>query len=349
MNTRNPVRLDDDDDHDYAPTTAPAPAANTAHAPAPEAKVRPITQRFSKWDAVASIRTKPRQRLSPPKNASCADLVLFSPDLVPIAAHAAVRERGLSSQIRMQHLFRYLHFTAILEQQYVNPAIVRIASRDLGLSLPNSMIIDAYRIYCDEGYHALCSADLAQQVIDFGGVAPISRSRPQAFTDLDTLIAGTPNDLKPLLNLAFVIVSETLISAILAVSHADIRVEPAVRQVILEHAQDEAVHSAYFSDLVKIIWPQLPGEMRSAMACAIPRLMTIFLSPDIQHYTHVLSQVGYTPQLSQQILGDCFPRQSVLDAIHSAGMGTIGLFESVGALDLPEVQDAYHLCGIRIA
>jgi hypothetical protein len=344
MNQRRPGGLDFDDGHEYSPTHDPVPAA-----PPSEAKVRPITQRFSKWDAVAAIRTKPRQRLTLAKDARVGDLVLFSPDLVPIAAHQAVRERELSGTIRMQHLYRYLHFTAILEQQYVNPAIVRIASRALGLELPNSMIIDAYRIYCDEGYHALCSADLSQQIIDVGGVAPVNRSRPQAFVELDALIAGATPAQKPLLELAFVIVSETLISAILATSHADTRVEPTVRQVILEHAQDEAVHHAYFSDLTKIIWPQLPPAMRSAMACAIPRFMSAFLTPDVTHYAHVLAHVGYDRQQSQQILAECFPRQSVLDGIQIASAATIGLFESVGALELAEVQDAYQRCGIRIA
>jgi hypothetical protein len=344
MNQRRPAGLDADDGHDYAPTPAPASVE-----PLPEAKVRPITQRFSKWDAVAAIRTKPRQRLIPAKGARVSDLVLFSPDLVPLADHPAVRARELSNAIRMQHLYRYLHFTAILEQQYVNPAIARIASREMGFELPNSMIIDAYRIYCDEGYHALCSADLSQQIIDFGGVAPINRSRPQAFIELDALIARTSGDQKPLLGLAFVIVSETLISAILATSHADVRVEPAVRQVILEHAQDEAVHSAYFSDLTKIIWPQLTPAMRSAMACAIPRFISAFLSPDVAHYAHVLAHLGYEREQGQQILADCFSQQSVLDAIQAASTATVGLVEAVGALELSEVQDAFQRSGIRIA
>jgi hypothetical protein len=347
MNQRRPAGLDGDDGHDYAPTPAPAPMPAPV-APPPEVKARPLTQRFSKWDAIAAIRTKPRQRLLPAKGAKVGDLVLFSPDLVPIAAHQAVRERELSSVIRTQHLYRYLHFTAILEQQYVNPAIVRIASGALGFELPNSMITDAYRIYCDEGYHALCAADLSQQIVDFGGILPINRSRPQAFIDHDLFIADIPHEHKPLLELAFVIVSETLISAILGSSHADTRVDPAVRQVILEHAQDEAVHSAYFSDLTKIVWPQLPPAIRTTMACAIPRFISAFLSPDLAHYAHVLEQVGYERDSRERILADCFPRESVLASIQTASTATITLFNTIGALAHAEVQDAYQRCGIRI-
>ncbi len=343
MNQRRPPGRDDEDDHAYAPTPAPVPAA-----PAPEAKVRPVTQRFSKWDAVAAIRTKPRQRLTPAKGGSAGDLVLFSPDLVPIAAHQAVRELGLSGVIRTQHLYRYLQFTAMLEQQYVNPTVVRIASRDFGFELPSSMIIDAYRIYCDEGYHALCAADLAQQVVDLSGSAPVNRSRPQAFIELDALVASTSSDRRPLLELAFVIVSETLISAILANAHADTRVAPAVRQVILEHAQDEAVHSTYFCDLTKIIWPQLSADMRTMMACAIPRLMTAFLSPDLAHHAHVLDHVGIGGEQTERILAESFPRHAVLDAIQSASAATIGLFDAVGAFGQAEVRDSYLRCGIRI-
>ena len=343
MNQRRPAGPDDEDGDIYAPTPAPSPAA-----PAPEAKVRPITQRFAKWDAVAAIRTKPRQRLVLATGASIGDLVLFSPDLVPIAAHQAVRERGLSGAVRTQHLYRYLHFTAMLEQQYVNPAVVRIACRELGCELPSSVIIDAYRIYCDEGYHALCAADLAQQVIDLGGGAPVNRSRPQAFIELDALVASATSDQRPLLELAFVIVSETLISAILASSHADIRVAPAVRQIILEHAQDEAVHSTYFCDLTRIMWPQLGADMRTLVACAIPRLMTAFLSPDLAHYAHVLAHLGFAREERERILAECFPRQAVLDGIQAASAATIGLFDAVGALEQAEVQDAYQRSGFRI-
>ncbi len=314
-------------DRDYEPSRASAK-------PADAVRVRPGSQRFTRWDACAAIRTKPRQSLRP-LPATQAEPAFFSPDLVPLAAHALVRARGHARAVTLQHLYRYLQFTIVLEQQHVNPVLVRIADRGYGLDLPASMRIDAYRIYCDEGYHALCAADLVQQLVERTGVAPLCDDQPAAFRALAALLAAAPAAQRPWLELGFVLVSETLVSAILARAHADERVEPAVRQVILEHAQDEAVHSAYFQDLARYGWPKLPEEMRRAIGCALPRLILSFLGPDREHLGLVLAALGYTAAECALILDETLPADHGLAAARAACTTTLALFRGLGAFADP--------------
>jgi hypothetical protein len=338
--------------HRIPRTTAPEPgeyvpmSMDPAMAPAERGKTaRPTSQRFVKWDACAAIRTKPRQRLRPPGD-NGKEYAYFSPDLVPLIAHPLVHERGLGREVTIQHLYRYLHFTAVLEQQLVNPVLLRIATDGYPFELPKSMILDAHRIYCDEGYHALCAVDLTHQIEERTGSAALDQTHPQAFRDLATLVAGVPESQRHLLELAFIIVSETLVSAILTKSHLDVRVEPAIRQVILEHAQDEAVHSAYFSDLARLAWPQLTPEVRSMIGQHLPQLIIAFLSPDLPHLTRVLTALGYTGEECRRMLGEAMPRHEVLSGIRNACAVTVGLFRTLGAMQDPATAAAFRSSGL---
>ena len=329
---------------DYEPSTSPVDAAAPTE---PRSAQSPGTNRFAKWDSCAAIRSKPRQRMLRRHTDGTSELAYFSPDLVPVSRHPLVVERGLSRQVQIQHLYSYLWFTTVLEQQFVNPIMIRIATGNIGLAIPKSMQVDAHRIYCDEGYHALCAVDLAQQAEECSGVASrIDGSLPKPFRDLNRLVERTPEKLRRSVELAFVIVSETLVSAILTRAHLDLRVEPAIRQVILEHAQDEAVHQAYFSDLTRLIWPLLDAGLRRQLGQLIPELILTFLKPDLGHIADVLIACGLVPQDAERVVADCYPRQEILGAARYASSYTVGLFRSLDALGDADVQRAFLASGL---
>jgi hypothetical protein len=331
-----------DDEFDLSPTEA------LSSTPI-DINPQPSSNRFAKWDSCAAIRSKPRQRLSARGLGTTADLLFFNPELVPVSRHPLVVGANLSRKILLQHLYSYLWFTTVLEQQFVNPVMIRIATGALGLSIPSPMLLDAHRIYCDEGYHALCSVDLSQQVEELTGIASlVDQALPKPFRDLTALVEQAPQRLKKTIELSFVIVSETLVSAILTRSHLDVRVAPAIRQVILEHAQDEAIHQAYFSDLTKMIWPQIDAGLRREIGVLIPELILTFLRPDLQHVTKVLTAYGVAPQDAQRVAGECYPQESVVTSSRLASSFTTSLFRSVGAFDDPIVLDAFHRSGLLI-
>ncbi len=329
---------------DYEPSAGPLSASAPAEQKSP---LQPGTNRFAKWDSCAAIRSKPRQRMLKRHTDGTSELAYFSPDLVPVSRHPLVVERRLSRLVQIQHLYSYLWFTTVLEQQYVNPIMIRIATGNIGLAIPKSMLVDAHRIYCDEGYHALCAVDLAQQAEECSGVASrVDGSLPKPFRDLNRLIEGTPEALRRSIELAFVIVSETLVSSILTRAHLDLRVEPAIRQVILEHAQDEAVHQAYFSDLTRLVWPLLDAGLRRQIGQVIPELILTFLKPDLGHVAEVLIAGGLLPQEAERVVADCYPRDEILGAARFASTYTVGLFRSLGAFEDAVIQRSFIASGL---
>jgi hypothetical protein len=92
------------------------------------------------------------------------------------------------------------------------------------------------------------------------------RERPPAFLRALTREQdGFGEKFKELALLAFTCVSETLITSSLANVPADERVMRAIRDMILEHARDEAKHHLYFSCFMEIMWHQLTvAEMPEA-------------------------------------------------------------------------------------
>lgn len=168
---------------------------------------------FSTWDGRASVRAAPR-RLA----VSSGDHLYFSPDLVPVTRHHLVKSLPVPAYraLLVQHLYRYLDFTAKLESLAVNPVVLGIAHGTAGIDLPESMRFDAYKIYCDEAYHTLFSADLSRQVQEASGVVPVLPGRPFSLRRLTEFREELSDDYRGLLDLMFVVVSETLISSTLA-------------------------------------------------------------------------------------------------------------------------------------
>src|SRR5207237_41606 len=128
------------------------------------------------WYERSSIRTSPRRLLL---KEDAEGKVYFPPDLVPIIGHQLVRGQGqdVAQRLIVQHLYAYLDFTAALEHDVVNRVTQRIAQQRAGFELPQAMVMDAYKIYCDEAYHALFSADIREQIHAATTVAPLEAGR----------------------------------------------------------------------------------------------------------------------------------------------------------------------------
>src|SRR5947199_3439072 len=128
----------------------------------------PYSSALDGWHERASIRVAPRRTIDPAEG----DAFYFSPDLVPIARHLLIRRLPDATfrEILIQHLFRYLDFTAKLESLVINRTILAIAHGSVGLWVPEPMRFDALKLYCDEAYHTLFSVDLARQVRDRTGL-----------------------------------------------------------------------------------------------------------------------------------------------------------------------------------
>ena len=288
------------------------------------------------WHDRATVRTSPRRRI--PDEAK--SLLFFSPDMVPVAAHPLVRALpdDVFRQILIQHLYRYLDFTAKLESIVVNRTVLGIALGTVGVRLPPGMRLDAHKIYCDEAYHTLICADLASQVRAVTGVEPRLPGEPFFLHRLAEIQDAIPPEFRSLAELLFVIVSETLISATLAEIPDSADVVGAVRETVSDHAGDEGRHHAYFALFLKLLWGQLTPAERERAGVWVPRLADAFLRPDVAAIRDELADYGMPPEDIETVLAEVFPA-SVMDTHRShVARYTLRYFTELDAFDTQQSQ-----------
>jgi len=298
---------------------------------------------LSLWDRVASVRIKPRRILL---NENILEKSFWLPELAPVSSHPFVVEKELSNDILTQHLYLHLDFTIRLEQDIVNPAVCQIAHRNLCFSMPEEMIFDAYRIYCDEAYHALFYADFKSQVESFTGIKPISLGTPTFLRKFQEIQDSQPKIPSQLIKIFFVIVSETLISSVLKKIPKDEFVVEEVRQIIHDHACDEAYHSIYFANLFKVVWHQLEQEQQILIGKLLPEFIKIFLEPDFDSLKLILSSLGLTSENIFTIITESYPQRNTMNNIRSSAKNTLTLLWHSGLFENSQLFEAFRISNL---
>jgi hypothetical protein len=297
--------------------------------------------KLDSWDQQASVRVKPHRMFI---EEEAIGKIYFPPELVPVSSHRMVSTLGDEAirQILVQRLYSYLGFTAQLEHDVVNHVTKLIAQRKLGIDFPWEMVLDAHKIYCDEAYHALFSVDLAHQIELATGVKPRLVGQSSCLTRLQKIVATVPQDLRPLAEVFFTIVSETLITSILSDIPKDKRVMQTVREVVADHAEDEGRHHAYFSKVLEYLWPLLGQRERKEIGPLLPQFMLAFLEPDYQAVECELSGCNFKPAEVQQIIYEAYPQVQVLEGVRSGSKATIRHFKRNGLFEDPRIVDAFQ-------
>ncbi|WP_282202949.1 diiron oxygenase [Kitasatospora fiedleri] len=321
----------------------PAPAGSP---PADSSGTGDYRSPFGSWYERSSVRAAPRREVEVRPGADR----FFSPELVPVAGHPLVAalppERF--DRLLLHHLYRYLDFTEKLETLVVNRTAVGIAQGSVGVTVPEAMRFDAYKIYCDEAYHALFSADLARQAHRVSGVAPVLPAEPYFLRRLRALIEDGNQDIAPLVELLFVIVSETLISASLSEVPDDPKVVPAVRESIRDHALDEGRHHAYFAAFLRHLWAELDPAERHRAALLVPDLVHAFLQPDRAAMHAELGRHGLTGDQARQVVAETLTDEVVNSHTAATARLTLRHLAALDAFRTSEVQERFFRAGIPL-
>lgn len=301
--------------------------------------------RFGNWEARASVRTKPLRILGEHLEGK-----LFFPDeLVPGLAHPAfqaVADTELTRRVLMHRLHAYLTFTTDLEQLVVNPVTQLISRQRVGFELPTAMLRDAYKICTDESWHALFSEDLADQIVEATGEAPVPLPTPRFLTDLDRLSAGEDSDTRGLTAVFFTVVSETLISAILCGIPHDKRVISAVRETIADHAEDEGRHHAFFTSFFQYAWHQLGTRQRAVIGPMLPEFIVAFLAPDPAALAALFRVAPLDRETIRGVIEESQPPDRVRASIRKAASSTLRLFERNGVFEDSRTRDRFAERGL---
>jgi P-aminobenzoate N-oxygenase AurF len=294
---------------------------------------------FDRWYETAGVRSGVRRTF----HKSGEGKVLFPARLVPHLAHPAVaalpeERRELLLQL---HLYQFLMATTHLETRVVNVGAERIANGRAGLDLSAAMRMDAFKVYCDEGYHALYSLDLADQIAgstavpipdwDFGGFVDRLAAAGRALLPDQPVLA----------QLIQVVVFETLITAVLNEAPAEPDLAEPVRVVLRDHARDEGRHHRFFSGFFHELWTGLDPSLRPRVARLLPALVEICMTADATPARAALLLAGLGEETAQQVMHDCYGAAADPGRIAEIARGTVAMCRSAGVLDVPGALEAF--------
>jgi len=307
----------------------------------PAAKVKKeAVDPFLAWDARSAVRTKSRRLAI---DGCRDDSVYFNPALVPVLKHRTVIERGseFTRNVQIFHLFRYLEYTDFIELEVVNPSIHPIMRYRLLPSLPEYMLLGAYRVYVDEGYHAEMSVNMRAQLRQLIDLPPQQPAFPQGLRQVVELIQSAPPQHSNLMYLLASVVSETLISDNLKQA-TDRSVVAPVRELIHDHFQDETVHHSYFSHLFRLLWPILDEELKLLGGSYLPRFIRAFLTGDPGVAREDLISLGLSAGEAEEVVAETYgDNRPAPETLRKAASATLALFRQNGVFTLKPVAEAF--------
>jgi hypothetical protein len=291
---------------------------------------------FSRWNESSWIRSKPFREGE-------IEGLPFSPDLVPLAAHPAIASDSTHwLTVLAYRLLAHLQFTTLLELSHVNPVCSHLAQGRAPISLSTLQRNDALRIYCDEGGHVLFVELFSTQVEEAFGLNRSVIGRPQFDRIIEKIIADHQTRLSPhLIKLFFVTISETLVTKILNNVPHDPQVAPIVRDVIGDHAADEALHSVYFRGLFPVLWQSLASYEQEEMGQLLPQLVWAFLGPDRQLEYSILRRLGFNAKDSEGILEEVYVPDQIAQVVRQAANPTLKMFAAAGVFENPAIERVF--------
>lgn len=289
------------------------------------------TSCFGRWDKTSSVRSKDRD-YSFTESSHARDLFFWSPNLSRIAQHPAISsDLNTKSLFLLYQLYIHLYFTTQLECKVVNKTLCDIFDRKFNFITNEGLIKDAYKIYCDEAYHACMYNDLKVEVEKSTNIVFEYAYEPDFIDSINLVKKRYSHDIDPdLIDLFFVIVSENLVSSTLRELSNDNKVFGNVRMSIANHASDEALHRKYFSSLFLMTWDNIPWEEKDLLSGLLPLFIYIFLKPDARMYEQALSEVGIDSSSSHSIITESFRSEILLGEIMDSSRHLRRLFDSKG-------------------
>lgn len=292
---------------------------------------------FDQWYDIAGVRSGIRRVFA---DETDAGKVFYPQRLVPYLAHELLADLPESQRraLTIRHLYQFLMSTTHLETRVVNNAAELIANNRAGLDLPNTMRLDAFKVYCDEGYHSLYSLDLADQIASATGVA----IPPWNYGGIVDWLQETGRRLLPdepaLVPLLQTVVFETLITAVLIEIPNDPSVITVVRDVTRDHAKDEGHHHRFFAQFFHELWANLDHRLREPVAHTLPALVQACLTWDVEPVRASLLMSGVDGATAATVVADVYAETAGNADVCRA---TVRTFRSAGVLDMPGAEEAF--------
>lgn len=247
---------------------------------------------FATWDTTSTVRSRPNRYLFTDTEFSETTPERWFPKaLIPLANQAGMEILPEAALLRIHigHLVHFLDYTTELEISYVNRAICCITQGALSQHFSSQERFCALKLYADEGYHALFSRELSDQVTNRFS---LPRMRSARLHHLDRSRATQRHKHQELAAFIIAFVSETIITRELSwLSHGDLL--PPILHMFQDHLIDESRHSIFFSDLFVTLWGGLSNSQKDFMATCLIKTILIFSRPNI-HFIRLIADTHLT-------------------------------------------------------
>ena len=200
---------------------------------------------------------------------------------------------------------------------------------------------EARLIVTDESHHAYVAVELMKRIPGFSELPPLIPSQPPFLRVLKELERGFPTKFADDLLIAFVSISETLITSILRGIPRDPRVVSAVRNTVRDHCIDEARHHSYFVYVVHEHWASSSPDRRETLGPLYANLIRLFLDPDLDLCRDWLTEAGLDRRDAELVLRDYYSPERVAAGLRADAFPTLKLMGRVGVLDDPTARAAF--------
>jgi hypothetical protein len=202
----------------------------------------------------------------------------------------------------------------------------------------------ALQLYTDEGYHALFSNRLAEQIAALYGMTgrPVV---PKRITRMNAMIARTPEKNRPLAWFLLGFVSETIIARELLDICRDTLVS-SVNDMLRDHLTDEARHSRYFAEAFHYFWLSMNSRQRSFVSRTLLEIIGIFFEVDERWLQQSMRGAGIADSDVMEIVGGMATVQANRARARSGCIATVDALRKAGFFATPHNQTLFAKAGL---
>lgn len=299
------------------------------------------------WESRASVRSSTHDyRLPSDVEQQLQTRYWFPPAFLPYLAHPAIQAKGSETLHRLtaNHLVYFLDYTTLLEHRIVNRAVEVIVHRELPIYIPLPMKHAALQLYTDEGYHALFSNQIAEQIAAHYCITrrPVI---PKRITRMNALIARAPERNRALAWFLLGFVSETIIARELLDVCRNTLVS-SVNDMLRDHLADEARHSHYFAEAFHYFWIAMNSRQRLFAARILAEIIPIFFEVDESWLQQSLRSAGIAETDMKEIVGAMATVQASRERARAGSKSTLEALHKAGFFALPHNQTLFAKAGL---
>lgn len=263
-----------------------------------------------------------------------------------LMSHPALRHLGLAERngLFAARLVHFLDDMTLTEHRIVNMAAQVIAENRLRAYLPESLALDALKLYTDEGYHAYFTAHASHAIRSAFGMAAHDGPNIKIAT-LEALMADTPAERRDMAWFMVGFVGETMITkAIVDVMRGT--AHSGVQNMLLAHLEDECVHAKYFTHLFTLIWPQLDADSQACFGQLLPRIIAAFHTWDERFHQRLLDGVGLDAATRDRVLAKVACEAQQTARMRSRCGNTLQVLERCGVFGDEALRAAFVQSGL---